>query len=197
MFQTLDRYSNKPILSIILNRLKPLQNAWRLLLLRSIGIEIESECTIATNVVANLGLSKGKRGQIRIGLGSTISQGVIVDAWGGSIAIGENVFVGPYTVIYGHGGVTIGSNTLIAMHSRILSSNHTIPERDSLIRSKPDILLPVTIGEDVWIGAGVTILGGVTVGDGCVIGAGAVVTKDLPAYSIAIGVPAKVIKERL
>lgn len=86
--------------------------------------------------------------------------------------------------------------TLIAMHCRILSSNHTVPDRNTQIRSQPDILLPTTIGKDVWLGAGATILGGITVGDGCVVGAGAVVTKDLPPYSVAVGIPAKVVRTR-
>jgi maltose O-acetyltransferase len=55
---------------------------------------------------------------------------------------------------------------------------------------------PVTIGNDVWIGDRVTILPGVTIGDGCIISAGAVVTHDVPEYSIAAGVPARVIGSR-
>ncbi|KAI9133931.1 DapH/DapD/GlmU-related protein [Acaryochloris sp. CCMEE 5410] len=55
---------------------------------------------------------------------------------------------------------------------------------------------PVIIEDDVWLGAGTTVLDGVKIGKGCIVGAGAVVTKDLPAYAIAAGVPAKVIKMR-
>lgn len=54
---------------------------------------------------------------------------------------------------------------------------------------------PVHIGSDCWLGASVTVCPGVTIGDGCVIGAGAVVTKDIPPYSFAAGVPAKVIRK--
>jgi acetyltransferase-like isoleucine patch superfamily enzyme len=54
----------------------------------------------------------------------------------------------------------------------------------------------VTVGPDCWIGMGVSILPGVTIGEGCVIGAGSVVAKDLPAFSIAVGNPAKVIRDR-
>jgi acetyltransferase-like isoleucine patch superfamily enzyme len=189
-------YSGKPILGLLVNRLKPLQNNWRLFLLKNQGLEIEDLCIVDSDIVVKFGFSQGKRGHIKIDARTQICRGVILDCWGGSITIAENVFLGSYTVIYGHGGVTIGKDTLIATHSRILSSNHTIPDRNTRIRSKPDILLPTTIGEDVWIGAGATILGGVTVGDGCVVGAGAVVTHDLPPYSVAVGVPAKVIRIR-
>lgn len=61
---------------------------------------------------------------------------------------------------------------------------------------KYDEFQPITIGNDVFIGANVTILDGVTIADGAIIGAGAVVTKDIPPYAIAVGVPAKVIKYR-
>jgi acetyltransferase-like isoleucine patch superfamily enzyme len=110
--------------------------------------------------------------------------------------LGSCIFIGPYTVIYGHGGVVIGEDSLIAMHCRILSSDHAIPGRETPIRSQPDVLQPTSIGRDVWLGAGVTVLGGVTIGEGCVVAAGAVVTKDLPAYAIAMGVPARVVRWR-
>ncbi|GAA3975329.1 DapH/DapD/GlmU-related protein [Mucilaginibacter dorajii] len=137
-----------------------------------------------------------KPGNIQIGAGAELSRGVILKAYGGNINIGKNVFLGEYVTIYGHGGVEIGENTLIAMHTCIVSSNHTIPSQGTLIRSQPDILLPVKIGSDVWIGAGAKILGDVTIGNGCVIGAGSVVTKSLPPYSIAVGAPARITGHR-
>ena len=54
--------------------------------------------------------------------------------------------------------------------------------------------LPVKIGRRVWIGSHATVLPGVTIGDGAIIGGGAVVTKDVPAYAVAVGVPARVVK---
>jgi acetyltransferase-like isoleucine patch superfamily enzyme len=124
--------------------------------------------------------------------GCWFEDGVVLDGFGGSINLGRTVFLGPHSVIYGHGGVTIGDDCLIAMHCRILSSNHTIPPIGTVIRTQPDILLPTKIGRDVWLGAGVSVLGGVTIGDGAVIGAGAVVTKDIPPGAIAHGIPAVV-----
>jgi len=78
----------------------------------------------------------------------------------------------------------------------VVSANHEIPERGVLIRDKPDKRAPIQIGKDVWLGAGVKVMAGVSIGDGCVVGAGAVVTRDLPPYSIAVGVPAAVIRTR-
>lgn len=138
------------------------------------------------------GFLNGNKGRVVIGEDCELSQGVVLKAYGGHINLGKNTFLGEYVVIYGHGGVDIGSNTLIAMHTCIVSANHTVPEQNTLIRSQGDIPLPVIIGNDVWIGAGVKILGGVTIGDGCVVAAGAVVTKSLPPYAIAMGVPAKI-----
>lgn len=135
-------------------------------------------------------------GAIEVGPECELGLGVELSPWSGSIRIGRHVFLGPYVVIYGHGGVEIGDHSLISMHCCILSSNHTVPPRDKIIRNEPDVLLPTKIGRDVWLGAGVKVLGGVTIGDGCVVGAGVVVTSDLAPYSIAVGVPAKVVEDR-
>lgn len=131
-------------------------------------------------------------GKIIVGTGAWIEHGAALNAFGGSIHLGREVFIGPHTVIYGHGGVEIGDACLIAMHCRILSSNHTVAPFGTDIRSQPDVSLPTKIGRDVWLGAGVTVLGGVTLGDGCIVGAGAVVTKNLPAGAIAHGTPATI-----
>lgn len=160
------------------------------------GLRVDRPTRLGSHLSIQPGVRNGRPGVITAGTSLWLEDGVVLHAWGGNIAIGANVFIGPYAVIYGHGGVEIGDNTLISMHCRILSSNHTIPPCGTDIRSQPDILLPTTIGRDVWLGAGVTVLGGVNVGSGCVVGAGAVVTKSLPPYSIAVGVPAKVCGRR-
>jgi acetyltransferase-like isoleucine patch superfamily enzyme len=159
---------------------------------RKKNIRIGEHCKIGPNVQLRPGIANGNVGILTIDKDCELCAGVIIKCYGGKVKIGPNTFMGEYVVLYGHGGIEIGENTLIAMHTCIVSSNHTIPAQDTLIRSQPDMLLPVNIGNDVWIGAGVKILGGVTIGDGCVIGAGAVVAKDLPPYAIAIGVPAKI-----
>jgi acetyltransferase-like isoleucine patch superfamily enzyme len=126
-----------------------------------------------------------------------LNQGVELNPFGGSIRIARRVWLGPYVVIYGHGGVEVGEHTLVSMHCAILSSNHAIPAIGQLIRNSADELLPTKIGRDVWIGANAVILGGVSIGDGAVVAAGAVVTKDVPAREIHGGVPARKIGERI
>ena len=80
----------------------------------------------------------------------------------------------------------------------VYTSGHKFDRTDiTMIEQGSTVPEQVTIGNDVWIGRRVIIMPGVTIGDGCVIGAGAVVTKDIPPYSVAGGVPAKVIKSRL
>lgn len=176
--------------------LKKLLQRLRAARLRRPGVTLAVPALLGPGVRAAPGWRDGRRGRIMLDASCRLETGVLLEAWGGSIAIGHNAFVGPYAVIYGHGGVHIGPHALISMHCRILSSNHTMPPPDRLIRSQPDELLPTSIGSDVWLGAGVTVLGGVTIGDGCVVGAGAVVVHDLPPQSVAVGVPARVIKQR-
>ena len=184
------------LISTVRRKVAFVQNRFRLTQLRIVGVEVRETSNVGPAVDARLGYANGKKGKLMIGDNTHLSRGVILHCYGGTICIENDVFLGPYAAIYGSGNVTIGEETLIAMHCRIVSSNHAIPDRDTPIRSQADVLLPVTIGRDVWLGTGVTILGGVTIGDGCVVGAGAVVTKDLPPYSVAVGIPAKVIRYR-
>lgn len=154
------------------------------------GVSIGPDCELA------LTGGTARRGEIVLGDRTRLDRGVLLHPYGGRIETGIDVYIGPFTTIYGHGGVIIGKDTLISMHCRILSSDHAVPPPGTIIRSQPDLLKPTHICRDVWLGAGVTVLGGVTIGDGCVVGAGAVVTSDLPPNSIAVGVPAIVRRGR-
>jgi acetyltransferase-like isoleucine patch superfamily enzyme len=160
-------------------------------------IYVSKQCFITKTVKLQLkpgGIYHG--GQIHISANVCLTDGVIIAPYGGSIHIGENVFLGPYCVLYGHGGLTIGKDTLIAAHSVIIPSNHGFADQEKTISIQPSTNFGITIGEDVWIGCGVKILDGVSIGKGCVVGAGAVVNKSLPDYSIAVGIPAKIIGKR-
>lgn len=189
-------------MSLCLNQLYKVKLAWRRFLAGRKGVKLGLDVRLGPGVdLDRMGQRSpdGRefhKGNISLGEETRVERGAILWAFGGLIRTGRNVFLGPYVTIYGHGGVEIGDQTLVSMHATILSSNHGTAGRDREIRHQPDILLPTKIGRDCWIGANAVILGGVTIGDGSVVGAGAVVTKDLPAYSVAMGVPAKVVRTR-
>jgi acetyltransferase-like isoleucine patch superfamily enzyme len=113
----------------------------------------------------------------------------------GNIIIGDgvNILVGTYI---GGEKIKIGKNVLIGSLCSIVSTYHDHNRTDVPMKYQQDKFKPVVIEDDVWIGTHATILPGVTIGKGSIIGAGTVVTKNIPPYSIAVGVPAKVIKKR-
>lgn len=135
-------------------------------------------------------------GKINIGDKTEILDGVLLFTYGGQISIGQNCSINPYTIIYGHGNTAIGNNVLIAGHCMIIPNNHKFSSRDKPINSQGCEAKGISIGDDVWISHGCSILDGVTIGNGSIIGAGSVVNKGVPPYSIAVGVPAKVIAKR-
>jgi acetyltransferase-like isoleucine patch superfamily enzyme len=114
----------------------------------------------------------------------------------GKIDIGDFAYIGPNCVLFGQGEIEIGKNCLIAPGTVITSQQHTFIRRDIPMREQPSERAKIVIEDDVWIGSNSVILPGIRIGQGSVIGAGAVVTKDVPSYSVAIGVPARVIKKR-
>ncbi|WP_299523563.1 sugar O-acetyltransferase [uncultured Methanobrevibacter sp.] len=112
---------------------------------------------------------------------------------------GKNIYIGSHFLanynltILDVVDVKIGNYVLIGPNTLITTVGHPISPKGR--RNKIGTTAPITIGDDVWIGGNVTILPGVTIGNNVVIGAGAVVSKDIPDNSLAVGVPARVIKE--
>ena len=86
-------------------------------LARRTGAEIGEDCILDPGAEAWHGLMRARRGRISMGAHCQLERGALLHPWGGSIRLGCNVFLGPYAVVYGHGGVEIGDQTLIAMHS--------------------------------------------------------------------------------
>lgn len=120
-----------------------------------------------------------------------------------NIIIGNNVFIGNgASFISSISLIQIGNNVLFGPNVSIRGGNHSSHIIGKLmfdykIKDKlPNDDEPVIIDNDVWIGCNTTILKGVTIGRGSIIAAGAVVTKNLPPYSVAGGVPAKLIRKR-
>lgn len=115
---------------------------------------------------------------------------------GVGIVVGENSSIGAYNFIHGGGGVKIGANCLLGPNVSIFSENHKFEDIARPIRLQGESRSAVFIEDDVWVGAGSTILPGVTIGTGAIIAAGSVVTRSVPAFAVAGGVPAKIIKMR-
>ena len=169
---------------------------WRRWKLARRGLRLDRSCYVGSGVSLGPDHTTAVRGVVELGNSCELNQGVELNPFGGSIRIAQRVWLGPYVVIYGHGGVEIGEQTLISMHCSIRSSNHGVPPIGKLIRDTADELRPTKIGRDVWIGANAVILGGVTVGDGAVIAAGAVVNRDVEAGAVVAGVPAREVRKR-
>ena len=108
-----------------------------------------------------------------------------------------NCFIGQGCQLHGYGGLKIGNNVLLSGQVFVTASSHVTDRIDVPIKDQGITIEGVQIGDGCWIGAGVTILDGVTIGDGSIIGAGAVVTNSIPPFSIALGIPARVVKGRL
>jgi acetyltransferase-like isoleucine patch superfamily enzyme len=112
------------------------------------------------------------------------------------LRIGSFVSVHTFCYLDATGGIEIGSNVSIAHGVTVMSTTHVADRRDVPIRDQGLRSAPTVIEDDVWIGAGAKILAGVRIGRGAIVGAGAVVTRDVPSFTVAGGVPARVLQER-
>lgn len=153
----------------------------------------------ALRICAELNRSYDGRGRVRELLeqltGRSVDESVTMfppftSDFGKNIRLGRRVFVNSGCRFQDQGGITIGDDCLIGHNTVIATLQHAIePTR------RADLIpFPVVIGRNVWLGANVTVLPGVTIGDDAVIGAGSVVTRDIPARTIAVGSPARVVR---
>ncbi|MEU2597827.1 sugar O-acetyltransferase [Streptomyces hirsutus] len=113
--------------------------------------------------------------------------------YGSNITIGARTFVNYNLTALDVAAIVIGEDCQIGPSVQLLTPTHPVepqPRRDKLEAAQP-----ITIGDNVWIGGGAIVLAGVTIGDNSVIGAGAVVTKDVPANVVAVGNPARPVRD--
>jgi acetyltransferase-like isoleucine patch superfamily enzyme len=109
------------------------------------------------------------------------------------IHVGNGCFIGESVVIRGQGGVQIGNSVLIAPLAKILAVNHVYSDPSRPVMDQGISGRGIVIDDGAWIGAGAAILDGTHIGAGAVVGANAVVTRDVPAHAVAVGVPARVV----
>lgn len=126
---------------------------------------------------------------LQLGVDSSIHMGCFIT--GHFIEIGSNTVINRFTYLDGRVPLKIGNNVNISHGTHIQTLTHDPQNPDFICQCNP-----VVIEDHVWIGARAIILPGVTIGEGAVIGAGSVVTKNVPPYTIAVGSPARVVKDR-
>ncbi|MGY1728620.1 sugar O-acetyltransferase [Geodermatophilus sp. SYSU D01062] len=127
-----------------------------------------------------------------VGEGTEIRPPLYVDH-GSRISIGARCFANSGLVALDVAAITIGDDVQIGPNVQLLTPTHPVepgPRRDEWEAAEP-----ITIGDDVWLGGGVVVLPGVTIGADTVVGAGSVVTRDLPAGVVAVGNPARVVRQ--
>ena len=112
------------------------------------------------------------------------------------ITLGDHVTVNPGCILAGKGGLAIGSEAMIGAGTKIVTTSHVSASTEIPMRQQGMVTSPVVIADDVWFGFDVKVLPGATIGRGAIIGAGAVVTGEIPAWSVAAGVPARVVSRR-
>ena len=154
-------------------------------------LKIGRSCKILRGVT----LDASRSGEIRLDDKVTLNQKAILIGGAGGIRLGRGVEINCFGFIDGSGGVDIGERTLVGPGVRIISYQHAFDGREPIC-AQASVAAPVRIGRDVWIGANVIIMSGVTIGEGAVVGAGAVVSRDIPAWAVAVGVPARVLRYR-
>ena len=135
-------------------------------------------------------------GSITIGRNCEVHPFSMLMTYGGHICIGDNCSINPFTIVYGHGGVRIGDGVRIAAHTVIIPANHNpgsdgVPLHGSGVSGDG-----ITIDDNVWVGAGSRILDGVRIHRNAIVGAGSVVTKSVAENATVAGVPARVISQR-
>jgi acetyltransferase-like isoleucine patch superfamily enzyme/glycosyltransferase involved in cell wall biosynthesis len=142
-----------------------------------------------------LNLSVQNNGHVEFGPECVLDSHLTVECFG-KLRVGANVIFGHHCTIGVRDLIQIGDDSLIAELVSIRDHDHRFDRLDVPVREQGSVSDPVRIGRNVWIGCKATVLKGVTIGDNAVIGANAVVTRDIPANAIAVGVPARVIRYR-
>lgn len=160
----------------------------------SIGRGVIIEDHVFIDPLSEQGVRLGNN--VTIARYTTIQCTGVIQHLGIGITIGNYSSIGAYSFLGAQGGITIGNNVIMGPYVSFHAENHVYQRIDEPIRVQGVTRRGIIVEDDCWIGARCTILDGVHIGRGCVIAAGSVVTKSIPAYSIAAGVPARVIKSR-
>lgn len=151
-------------------------------------VVIDDNCLVDAKGETNSG--------IRIGRGVFVGRNTILSCKNGDIELGDGSNIGFNCELFSASRVRVGAGTLLAAYTYVIGGDHDFSDASKSILEQGRRSDGVTIGDGAWIGAGAKVLDGVVVGDKAIVGAGAVVTRDVPAQAVAIGIPAKVVSNR-
>jgi acetyltransferase-like isoleucine patch superfamily enzyme len=152
------------------------------------NIVIDDNCLLDAKGTTNLG--------IRIGDGVFVGRNTILSCKNGDIELADGANIGFNCELFSASRVTIGRQVLMAAYTYVIGGDHDFSDPSQAVLAQTRTSAGVAIGDGAWLGAGAKILDGVRVGDHAVIGAGAVVRDDVPAYAVAVGMPARVVTTR-
>lgn len=155
---------------------------------------------LGNNVVIDDGCLLDAKGSDNMGItirdNALISRYTILSCKNGDIELDEYANIGVFCNISSNSKLKIGKKVLVGPHCSLFATEHKSENPDVPIADQGWKSRGICIEDNVWIGAGVVVLDGVTIGKDSIIGAGAVVSEDIPEFSVAVGIPAKVVKRR-
>ena len=167
---------------------------------KSVTIRNPHKIVIGNNVIIDENVMLDAKGVDNKGIiicdGVYIGRNTILSCKNGDIIVNKNANIGFNCEVYSLKKVEIGENVLIAAYTYIIGGGHMSSDVETPFRDQEKHAIGIKIGNNVWLGAKTIVMDGCDIGDNSVIGAGAVVTKSIPDYSVAAGIPAKVIKDR-
>jgi acetyltransferase-like isoleucine patch superfamily enzyme len=152
------------------------------------NVVVDDNCLLDAKGESNRG--------IRLGNGVFIGRNSILSCKNGDIELGDGANIGFNCEVFSASRVTIGANVLMAAYSYVIGGDHDFSDPSVAVLAQQRTSAGVDVGAGAWIGAGAKILDGVSVGERAIIGAGAVVRENVPAHSVAVGIPARVVSVR-
>jgi acetyltransferase-like isoleucine patch superfamily enzyme len=159
-------------------------------------IALGADCFIDDNVVLD---AKGESNRgLTLGNNVYVGRNTILSCKEGDIAIGDHTNVSANCSLLSETEIKLGKYCFLAGHCYLVAGgNHSFDDLETPIMFQPSFSRGgISVGDDVWLGAGVIVLDGATIERGCVVGAGSVVTKPLTEFSVAVGSPARKIRDR-
>jgi len=159
-------------------------------------IALGANCVVDDNVLLD---AKGEKNDgLRLGDNVYIGRNTILSCKEGSISVGEYTNISANCSLLSETEINLGRYCFLAGHCYLVAGgNHSFDDLSRPIMFQPSVSKGgIRVGDDVWLGAGVIVLDGASIGRGTVVGAGGVVTGPLPEFAVAVGSPARVIRDR-